>query len=96
MASPCWLDRRPGRRAADSGRYRPDSAVETKSAKPPTGPWAAGAGAWQEVHSTYLVCAQDRSTPAPLQRAYAKRAGSAVELDTGHHPFLSQPVALAT
>ena len=32
--------------------------------------------------------------PARLQREYAGRAGSVVELDTGHHPFLSQPAAV--
>ena len=50
--------------------------------------------AWQDVPSTYLVCAQDRGTPARLQREYAGRAGSVVELDAGHHPFLSQPAAV--
>ena len=50
--------------------------------------------AWQHVPSTYLVCAQDRGTPAQLQRKYAARAGSVVELDAGHHPFLSQPAAV--
>lgn len=49
---------------------------------------------WQLVPSTYLVCAQDRGIPARLQRAFAGRAGSVVELDTGHHPFLSQPAAV--
>ena len=47
--------------------------------------------AWRDVPSTYLVCVQDRGTPAKLQREYACRAGSVVELDAGHHPFLSQP-----
>ncbi len=53
-----------------------------------------GAAAWQQLPSTYLVCAQDRGTPARLQREYAQRAGRAVELDAGHHPFLSQPEAV--
>jgi len=44
------------------------------------------------VPSTYLVCAQDRGTPADLQREFAGRAAGVVELDAGHHPFLSQPV----
>ena len=47
--------------------------------------------AWQHVPSTYLVCAQDRGTPADLQREFAGRATSVVELDAGHHPFLSRP-----
>jgi pimeloyl-ACP methyl ester carboxylesterase len=47
--------------------------------------------AWQHVPSTYLVCAQDRGTPAERQREYARLAGSVVELDAGHHPFLSRP-----
>jgi pimeloyl-ACP methyl ester carboxylesterase len=49
---------------------------------------------WQHVPSTYLVCAEDRGTPAELQREFAGRAGSVVELDAGHHPFLSQPAAV--
>jgi pimeloyl-ACP methyl ester carboxylesterase len=50
--------------------------------------------AWQQIASTYLVCAQDRGTPAELQREFARRATSVVELDAGHHPFLSQPAAV--
>jgi pimeloyl-ACP methyl ester carboxylesterase len=50
-----------------------------------------GAAAWQQVPSTYLLCAQDRGTPPHLQRDFARRAGSVVELDAGHHPFLSRP-----
>ena len=38
-----------------------------------------------------LVCAADRGTPAASQREFARRAGKTVELDAGHHPFLSQP-----
>lgn len=50
--------------------------------------------AWKDVASTYLVCAEDRGTPAERQRRFAERAGAVVELDAGHHPFLSQPVAV--
>jgi len=50
--------------------------------------------AWQQVPSTYLVCTQDRGTPAQRQRGFAERAGNVVELDAGHHPFLSQPAAV--
>jgi pimeloyl-ACP methyl ester carboxylesterase len=49
---------------------------------------------WQQVPSTYLVCAEDRGTPAERQRAFADQAGSVVELAAGHHPFLSQPAAV--
>jgi pimeloyl-ACP methyl ester carboxylesterase len=52
------------------------------------------AAAWQQVPSTYLVCAQDRGTPPRLQHQFARRAGNVVELDAGHHPFLSQPAAV--
>jgi pimeloyl-ACP methyl ester carboxylesterase len=48
----------------------------------------------QHVPSTYLVCPQERGTPAELQREFAGRAASVVELDAGHHPFLSQPAAV--
>ncbi len=50
--------------------------------------------AWQHVPSTYLVCAQDKDTPADLQREFAGRGAGLVELDAGHHPFLSQPAAV--
>jgi pimeloyl-ACP methyl ester carboxylesterase len=50
--------------------------------------------AWRDVPSTYMVCTQDRGTSAQRQRAYARRAGTVVELDTGHHPFLSRPAAV--
>jgi len=50
--------------------------------------------AWQHIASTYLVCVEDRGTPADRQREFAARAGSLVELDAGHHPFLSQPSAV--
>jgi pimeloyl-ACP methyl ester carboxylesterase len=52
------------------------------------------AAAWQEVPTTYLVCADDRGTPADLQRDFSTRAANAVELDAGHHPFMSQPAVV--
>ncbi|RKQ86310.1 pimeloyl-ACP methyl ester carboxylesterase [Solirubrobacter pauli] len=52
------------------------------------------AAAWHAVPSTYIVCADDRGTPAERQREFARRAGTVVELDAGHHPFLSQPEAV--
>jgi pimeloyl-ACP methyl ester carboxylesterase len=51
--------------------------------------------AWQHVPSTYLVCAQDRGTPADRQREFAGRAAGVVEIDAGHHPFLSQPAEVS-
>lgn len=51
----------------------------------------ASRAGWQGVDSTYLVCGDDRSTSIELQRFHAARATRAVELPTGHHPFLSRP-----
>jgi pimeloyl-ACP methyl ester carboxylesterase len=53
------------------------------------------AAAWQQVPTTYLVCAHDRGTPAERQRQFAARAQAVVELDAGHHPFLAQPLPVA-
>ena len=50
--------------------------------------------AWQHVPNTYLVCAEDRGTPAERQRQFAAKADTVVELAAGHHPFLSQPAAV--
>jgi pimeloyl-ACP methyl ester carboxylesterase len=49
------------------------------------------APAWRQVPTTYLVCARDLGTPARRQREFAQRADAVVEVDSGHHPFLSQP-----
>ncbi len=49
------------------------------------------AAGWVGVDSTYIVCADDRSTSIDLQRFHASRATRAVELLTGHHPFISRP-----
>jgi pimeloyl-ACP methyl ester carboxylesterase len=49
------------------------------------------AAGWRGVDSTYLVCANDRSTSVELQRLHAGRATRSVELPTGHHPFVSRP-----
>lgn len=54
------------------------------------------AAGWRGVDSTALVCAEDRSTSPALQRAHAGRATRAVELPTGHHPFLSRPDLVTT
>jgi pimeloyl-ACP methyl ester carboxylesterase len=50
---------------------------------------------WQDVATTYLVCTQDRGTPAGAQRRFAERADRVVEVAAGHHPFISQPRAVA-
>lgn len=47
--------------------------------------------AWRGRPSTYVVCAEDRSTSLELQRFHAARATTSHELPTGHHPFLSNP-----
>jgi pimeloyl-ACP methyl ester carboxylesterase len=51
--------------------------------------------AWRSLPSTAIVCTEDRSTTAGLQRAHAARATASVELPTGHHPFLSRPDLVA-
>lgn len=50
--------------------------------------------AWHTVPSTYIVCADDRGTPAASQRQFALRADTVVDIATGHHPFLSRPTAV--
>src|SRR4051794_4659413 len=52
------------------------------------------AAVWGQVATTYLVCAQDRGTPAERQREFARRADQVIEVDAGHHPFLSRPAVV--
>ena len=49
------------------------------------------AAGWQGVDSTYIVCGQDHSTSAQLQRSHAERATRVVEMPAGHHPFITRP-----
>jgi pimeloyl-ACP methyl ester carboxylesterase len=56
----------------------------------------ASNAAWERVPSTYLVCAEDKSTSPDLQRAQASRATSVRELSAAHFPFLSRPDLIAT
>jgi pimeloyl-ACP methyl ester carboxylesterase len=51
--------------------------------------------AWERVPSTYLVCAEDRSTNPDLQRAHAARAATIRELPAAHFPMLSRPDLVA-
>ncbi len=51
--------------------------------------------AWEEVPSTYLVCAEDRSTDPDLQRVHAARATTIRELPAAHFPMLSRPDLVA-
>ena len=50
---------------------------------------------WRSVPSTYVVCAHDRAFHPDLQRRLAARATYAVELQSGHAPFISHPDAVA-
>lgn len=54
-----------------------------------------GSASWQDLPTTYLVCTKDHGTPAERQRAFARKANNVIELDAGHHPFLSQPEQVA-
>ncbi|GAA1624097.1 alpha/beta hydrolase [Actinoplanes couchii] len=53
------------------------------------------AAAWPDRPNTYVVCTEDNGTPATAQREFARRADKVLELKSGHHPFLSQPEAVA-
>jgi len=53
------------------------------------------AAAWHDLPTTYVVCTEDRGTPAGAQREFARRADNIIEVKAGHHPFLSQPQTVA-
>ncbi len=55
----------------------------------------ATAAAWERISSTYLVCADERSTDPKLQRRQAARATTVRELPAGHFPMLSRPDLVA-
>ena len=50
--------------------------------------------AWRRRPSTYVVCGHDMAIHPDLQRILAKRCTTSIEWDTGHSPFLSQPVLM--
>jgi pimeloyl-ACP methyl ester carboxylesterase len=51
--------------------------------------------AWQDKPATYFVCTEDLAIPAELQRQRATPDARLIDFPSGHHPFLSQPEALA-
>ena len=51
--------------------------------------------AWQDRPSTYLICSDDNAVHPDLQRLLARRATTSIQWDTGHSPFLSQPLLLS-
>jgi hypothetical protein len=54
--------------------------------------WPRSPTAWS---STSTGSARRCSAMAPdRQREFARRAGQVIEVDAGHHPFLSQPAAV--
>jgi pimeloyl-ACP methyl ester carboxylesterase len=53
------------------------------------------AAAWHNLATTYVVCTEDRGTPASVQREFSRRADTIIEVNAGHHPFLSQPQTVA-
>ena len=76
--------------ADEATRQQAWERVTAQSAGAFMTPTTTAAG-WQGIDSTYLVCAQDRSTSVELQRLHASRATRSVELPTGHHPFITRP-----
>lgn len=58
-------------------------------------PILEGAPPWRSVPSTYVVCRDDRALAPALQRKFAGRAGSVVEWEGAHSPFLAQPERVA-
>ena len=51
--------------------------------------------AWRHKRTSYFVCTEDLATPAEVQRRRVREGTRIVELEAGHHPFLSRPVAFA-
>ncbi|GAA0907224.1 alpha/beta fold hydrolase [Virgisporangium aurantiacum] len=78
---------------ADEAAFMADSQV----------PWGLAAAegavtqaAWQTKPSWYLVAADDRMIPPPVQRRMAERAGATVrEVEGSHSVYVSQPQAVA-
>jgi pimeloyl-ACP methyl ester carboxylesterase len=53
------------------------------------------AAAWHDLPTTYVLCTKDRGTPAAAQRGFSRRADTTIEVEAGHHPFLSRPQSIA-
>lgn len=49
------------------------------------------AAAWRDKPSTYVVCAQDQAIHPDVQRFFAGRCTTVVELESSHSPMLSMP-----
>lgn len=56
---------------------------------------AQSTAAWRTIPSTYVVCSDDRAIHPEDQRRMAALAGTCIELDADHSPFLSTTDELA-
>jgi pimeloyl-ACP methyl ester carboxylesterase len=56
---------------------------------------APSVAAWRALPCAYVRTARDRVVPHELQEVFAARADEAVELPTGHSPFLARPELVA-
>jgi pimeloyl-ACP methyl ester carboxylesterase len=50
--------------------------------------------AWKSRPTTYVVCTEDRTIPAWMQRTMAGQADRVIDLPASHSPFLSMPERL--
>ena len=84
--------------AAFAGDVDPDtSRVMAATQRPWSGAAfgeASGPPAWKTVPSWYLLCTDDRTIPAGIQRVMAERANSRIqEIPASHASMVSQPEA---
>lgn len=50
---------------------------------------------WREHPSTYVLCTLDLSIPLEIQEGYAAHTSSAVRIEAGHSPMITQPELIA-
>lgn len=103
-------DLRPSIRSAFYGgvdQATADAAIALLGCESPTAmatqPTTLTEQGWGSIRRTYVLCAQDNTIPAALQRLFIAQADSAfpqnrtnvVTLESAHSPFLSMPDRLA-
>lgn len=55
---------------------------------------ATGLG-WLQHPTTYIIGLRDKQFSVALQREFASHTGTAIEIDAGHSPMLTQPTQVA-
>ncbi|HEX9259978.1 MAG TPA: alpha/beta hydrolase [Acidimicrobiales bacterium] len=81
---------------ADSDRATTGRLIDKLRPMPQKGPPIDFSDpAWRHIPSTYVVCSRDQAIHPEVQRHMSRHAGTVIEWDCDHSPFMTRPAEIA-